>query len=158
MSPNVFDPNRLWTPARYVATPQWCHFCGAFIPRSAPGPRVGDRGTKAYYNSSLRLFECIECRAEATRADLALIEIHERSRPATESCVACGYERSERDLSSELPIFRLIPCPGCQLGEGSGLHRVCPRCRHVEHRSHVAGQPWSRPISPVTESPAMEAS
>jgi len=63
------DP-RVWTPVRYVRFPQVCDFCWELIPRSSPGRTTGSRGTKAFFNAALNIWECIPCREEATRADL----------------------------------------------------------------------------------------
>jgi len=127
------DP-RLWTPARYITFDQVCHFCGAEIPRAKPGTTTGTRGTKAYINVALGLYECMPCRWEATRAELAG---QEPRAPRVERCAACAYERLSSDLPSVRPIFGLVPCDGCELGSGRGFHRRCPRCRHVEHRPHA---------------------
>mgnify|MGYP001597997964 CR=1 FL=1 len=124
----------LWTPARYISMSQICWFCHAHIPRDRPGARVGDRGTKAFFNSARRLWECTPCRVEATRAFLVCQQPHA---PVVEICEACRYQRLDTDSPTERPIFRLVPCAGCELGAGRGLHRTCPRCTHVEHRSHV---------------------
>lgn len=133
------QPNpALWTPARYIAFAQRCWFCGAFIPRDKPGRRVGDRGSKAFYNPVLQLWECPDCRAEATRAELAGLEPRA---PRTEVCESCGYARLDTDSPASAPIFGLLPCAGCERGAGRGLHRTCPRCRHLEHRPHTSATP-----------------
>ena len=125
------DPDQHWTPARYIHAPARCWFCGAHIPRSKPGMRTGERGTKAFYNSILRCFECNDCRIEATRAYLAG---QEPRTPALEACEACSYQRRDHQLPDEAPIFRLTPCGGCELNAVAGMHRTCPRCGHLEHR------------------------
>jgi len=125
----------LWTPARYVAMHQRCSFCGAPIMRDKPGARVGDRGTKAFFNSARKLWECTPCRMEATRAEMARMDPHEAR---VEACESCRYERLDSQPPNAAPIFGLIPCTGCELGADAGLHRICPKCRHVEHRSHGA--------------------
>jgi len=120
----------LWTPARYVHAPAKCFFCGGHIPKSAPGSRVGDRGTKAFYNSALKRFECMECRMAATDADIA----SQRPRaPRAETCASCGYSRLDTDSHAAAPLFALRHCCGCDLAPGHGLHRTCPRCGHLEH-------------------------
>lgn len=136
----------LWTPARYVHSDQRCAFCGAHIPRSKPGTRVGDRGSKAFYNAALQRFECIDCRAEATRADIAG---QQRRMPRTEACVACGYERLDSDSHQSAPLFRLQHCSGCELAAGQGLHRKCPRCGHLEHHVYEL-----QPMAPTRQEAA----
>jgi hypothetical protein len=126
------DPRR-WTPARYVHAHQRCWFCGAHIPRATPGRTTGTRGTKAFFNTAFRLWECCDCRAEATRADLARLEPRV---PAVEACEGCGYRRLDSDSAIDLPLFALRPCAGCELSPARGMHRICPRCAHVEHRSY----------------------
>ena len=126
------DP-RLWMPVRTVSYAQACHFCGAGIPRDRPGAKTGTRGTKAFYNRALNLWECMACREEATRAELARHELRE---PLVEACEACRYERLETHRANAAPLFALMPCAGCALGADRGLHRTCPRCGHIEHRSH----------------------
>jgi hypothetical protein len=126
------DP-RLWTPVRTVSYHQACHFCGAGIPKDRPGATTGTRGTKAFYNRGLNLWECMACRVEATRAELARQEARE---PVVEACEACRYERLDTHRANAAPLFGLKPCDGCELGADRGLHRTCPRCQHVEHRSH----------------------
>jgi hypothetical protein len=126
------DP-RLWTPARYIHGHQRCHFCGEHIPPARPGATTGTRGTKAFVNIALGLFECMPCRAEATRAELAQFEL----RPTQERCQACCYARSSADSPLARPIFGLRPCDGCELGGGRGFDRICPQCAHIEHRAHV---------------------
>ena len=126
------DP-RLWTPARYIAHDTRCHLCGADIARTKPGATTGTRGTKAFFNATLGLFECMDCRLEGTRAELAG---HELRSPREERCLACAYSRLSSDWAAEHPLFGLTPCAGCELGAGRGLHRCCPRCGHVEHRPH----------------------
>ena len=64
------DPD-VWTPVRFVHQPQRCQFCWEVIPRAKPGTTTGTRGTKAFYNAALQVWECMKCREEATRADLA---------------------------------------------------------------------------------------
>jgi hypothetical protein len=131
------DP-ALWTPVRTISYAQRCHFCRAGIARDRPGSRTGERGTKAFFNRALNLWECIACREEATRAELARQAPRES---VIEACEACRYERLDIHLPDSAPLFALMPCDGCELGADRGLHRICPRCRHVEHRSHrIAGQ------------------
>lgn len=139
----------LWTPARYVHSDQRCAFCGAHIPRSKPGSRVGDRGSKAFYNAALQRFECLDCRAEATRADLTA---QQRQAPRTESCEACGYARLDSDSHEDAPLFALYHCSGCELAPGHGIHRTCPRCSHIEHRVYEL-----QSIVPGTTAPRSEA-
>ena len=72
-APMVRDPEPYWTPARFVHEPQTCSFCGYMIPRASPGSTTGTRGTKAYFNSLTKVWECIGCRQEALRAQGALL-------------------------------------------------------------------------------------
>jgi len=129
MSPTG-DP-RLWTPARYIMRDQRCHFCGADIPRTHPGATTGNRGTKAFVNIALGLFECMPCRLDATDAEMA------PRVTSVERCEACQYERLSSHWPSDRPLFGLKPCDGCELGAGRGFDRHCPRCHHVEHRAHA---------------------
>jgi hypothetical protein len=126
------DPT-LWTPVRTISYAQVCHFCRAPIARDRPGAKTGTRGTKAFFNRALNLWECMPCREEATRAELA--RALPRG-PALEACEACRYERLDIHRPAAAPLFGLDLCDGCELGIGRGLHRICPRCHHVEHRAH----------------------
>jgi hypothetical protein len=61
-----------WRPVRWVSRPQVCEsWCWEVIPAGKPGARVGERGTKAYYNPVIRMWRCLRCQEEATRADEA---------------------------------------------------------------------------------------
>lgn len=64
-------PAPQWIPVRYVAHDQQCQFCGERIPKGSPGSRVGERGTRAWWDKAHDVWECIPCREEATRAELA---------------------------------------------------------------------------------------
>lgn len=68
------DP-RLWTPVRYVHKSQRCDFCWNAIPRARPGSTTGTRGTKAYFNAALGIWECLKCREAAHDADAARMAI-----------------------------------------------------------------------------------
>lgn len=65
-------PDEQWTPVRYVREPQRCDFCWQTIRAGSPGTRTGERGTKAYYNATRRVWECLECRTEGTRVQMVL--------------------------------------------------------------------------------------
>lgn len=69
--PQPSDPELRWTPVRYVEKSQTCTFCGFEILKASPGNTIGTRGTKAYFNSLTREWECIPCRNEAVRAQIA---------------------------------------------------------------------------------------
>lgn len=69
--PQREDPEPYWQPIRFVQTGVPCSFCGYAIAKGKPGTRTGERGTKAYFNRLTREFECIGCREEAGRANLA---------------------------------------------------------------------------------------
>lgn len=69
--PQPRDPEPFWTPARYVHAPQVCSFCGCTIPAGAPGTTTGTRGTRAYFNGLLKVWECMGCHQEALRAQSA---------------------------------------------------------------------------------------
>jgi len=63
-----------WIAVRYIQASQRCVFCGAFIPKGKPGSRTGERGTKAWFRKTdgwSGEWECLACRTEGTRADLA---------------------------------------------------------------------------------------
>ena len=76
------DPEPHWTPVRYVRVAQVCSFCGHTIPAGSPGSTTGTRGTKAYYNAVLNVWECIGCRQEALRALGAQLEMDNPRRVA----------------------------------------------------------------------------
>ena len=61
----------VWTPVRYVQRQEVCDFCWNFIPPGSPGRSTGSRGTRAWYNPALDIWECLACRSEAMRADMA---------------------------------------------------------------------------------------
>jgi len=61
----------LWTPVRYVHQPQTCDFYWSRIAPGKPGSTTGTRGTKAWFCQSRNVWECLECRSEATRAQIA---------------------------------------------------------------------------------------
>lgn len=63
-------PGELWTPVRYVSRNQVCDFCWCTIPKGSPGNSAGTRGTRAWFNHYLGIWECLECRTEAVRAEL----------------------------------------------------------------------------------------
>jgi hypothetical protein len=67
--------------------------CGGRIPRSKPGTSTGTRGTKAYFSPEARAWECIECRSEGVRAEIAQQEIEDairrRARPMMVEGEAC---------------------------------------------------------------------
>lgn len=69
--PQREDPEPFWIPVRYIERQQECSFCGATIFKGSPGARTGERGTKAYFNKLTGEWECIACRNEAVRAQLA---------------------------------------------------------------------------------------
>lgn len=50
-----------WTPVRFVRQSHVCHLCWNTIVPGSPGKRVGERGTKAYYEPNLNLWECLQC-------------------------------------------------------------------------------------------------
>lgn len=58
-----------WIPVRHVRQAQECDFCWCRIPKASPGHTSGSRGTKAYYNPVLRIWECCECRRLAAERD-----------------------------------------------------------------------------------------
>lgn len=62
------DPEPMWRPVRFVREDVECSFCGYVIRKGSPGDRVGERGTKAWWNPHLREVECLGCRSEAVRA------------------------------------------------------------------------------------------
>jgi hypothetical protein len=74
--PVLRDPEPYWIPARFVHAPQVCDFCGLTIPVGSPGSRTGERGTRAYFNSLLKVWECMDCRQEALRAHAACLPSH----------------------------------------------------------------------------------
>ena len=69
--PQRDDPEKHWTPARYIREVQECSFCGFTIPPAKPGASSGTRGTKAYFNTLTKEWECVPCRREAVEAQLA---------------------------------------------------------------------------------------
>lgn len=83
-APMVRDPEPYWMPVRYVNEPQVCSFCGYTIQRASPGSTTGSRGTKAYFNSLTKVWECIGCRQEALRAQGAGLpgHVHQHGRAA----------------------------------------------------------------------------
>ena len=58
-------------PARIVRTAQRCRFCWREIRPAEPGSTRGTRGAKAYFFPETGTWECVACREERTRADLA---------------------------------------------------------------------------------------
>jgi len=72
--PSIRDPEPHWVPARYVHADQVCSFCGFTIFAGSPGTAAGTRGTKAYFNGMLNIWECMPCRQEALRAQGAQLE------------------------------------------------------------------------------------
>jgi hypothetical protein len=124
-----------WMPVRFVSKQQVCDFCWGFIPPQKPGTSTGSRGTKAYYCPGLGIWECIPCR------QLVTPELEDARRAPiprlVEACVRCDYRRPSTDILGLSPFFPLAICTGCELGEGRGFHRTCPRCGHLEHRSHA---------------------
>ena len=73
----------VWTPARTIASDQRCYFCFGSIPRGSPGRRTGDRGTKAFYCHTARLWQCLECHAEHVRAEIARDALERRPPPGS---------------------------------------------------------------------------
>lgn len=74
-----------WTPVRFVPGEVPCSFCLRKIPRGAPGSSKGTRGTKAYWCSDRKVWECVACRAEGVRAEIVQDEqdrIFRGARPA----------------------------------------------------------------------------
>lgn len=63
-----------WRPVRFVREPQQCYLCWVRIPKASPGAKSGTRGTKAFYEPNLRLWECLGCREEQGRAELARMD------------------------------------------------------------------------------------
>ena len=80
--PSARDPEPHWVPARYVHADQACSFCGFTIFACAPGNKTGTRGTKAYLNALLNVWEGIPCRQEALRAHGAQLELDNARRAA----------------------------------------------------------------------------
>jgi hypothetical protein len=58
-----------WIPVRFVREDRKCSFCGARIPKGAPGASKGTRGTKAWWNKVSNRWECMGCRSEGFRAE-----------------------------------------------------------------------------------------
>lgn len=58
-----------WVPAQGDRTPRTrdrvirCEFCFERIPNARPGARVGDRGTRAFFDVRLQLYHCLRCQA-----------------------------------------------------------------------------------------------
>lgn len=77
------DP-RCWTPARYIDKSQKCDFCWNAIVRCKPGNTTGTRGTKAWYNAALGIWECLACRSEGMRAEEARAAIDQSKREQLE--------------------------------------------------------------------------
>lgn len=65
------SPAPEWIPIRYVRKSETCSFCNLTIPAGSPGPRVGERGTKAWWDQANHQWECLACHDEGTRAELA---------------------------------------------------------------------------------------
>lgn len=63
-----------WVPIRYVSAPHVCDCCWETIPIGSPGHRAGERGTRAWWDKANDVWECLGCRDEATRAELAAQE------------------------------------------------------------------------------------
>lgn len=135
MSRTAPDPT-YWMPVRFVSHEQECDLCWAIIPKASPGRSTGTRGTKAWYNAAFGIWECIKCRQLVTPELVA--DRHTPIPREIESCQACDYRRLSTDVYGLAPFFALAICPGCALGDGRGFHRTCPRCGHVEHRSHAS--------------------
>ena len=74
-SSQLHDPEPYWIPSQYVHAAQVCDFCGNAIPRSRPAAPAAPRTTKAYFNSLLKVWECIGCRHEGMRAHVAQREL-----------------------------------------------------------------------------------
>ena len=66
--PQRDDPEKHWTPVRFVPAPIPCSFCGFTIPAGKPGNTRGMRGTKAFYNRLTKEWECTACRLEGMDA------------------------------------------------------------------------------------------
>lgn len=64
-------PAEQWTPVRYMAHDAACDFCRFTIFKGSPGRSAGTRGTRCWWNSYRRVYECLGCRTEAMRADTA---------------------------------------------------------------------------------------
>lgn len=64
-------PAEYWTPVRYMQHDAVCDFCRFKIPRGSPGRSRGTRGTRCWWNAFRKVYECLDCRTEAVRADIA---------------------------------------------------------------------------------------
>lgn len=127
-------PHEQWTPVRTLHADAPCFFCGRLILRGSPGRTMGTRGTRCWWNAARREYECLDCRSEAMRAEETR-HTHPLV-PVMERCLACFYGRMSDDRGFVRKPFRLLACGGCELGPGRGIHRICPRCGHVEHRAY----------------------
>lgn len=86
--PQPRDPEPFWMPVRFVPDGVTCDFCRFVIPRSFPGRRTGERGTKAYFNSLMRVYECIGCRQDELRAQSARLDAELAARAAATTAEA----------------------------------------------------------------------
>ena len=64
-------PREEWLPIRTINQEQVCWFCGFVIPKGRPGATTGTRGTKAWWFRAKDTWECLGCRSEAVRAEVA---------------------------------------------------------------------------------------
>lgn len=97
-----------WTPVRFVPGEVPCSFCLRKIPRGAPGSSKGTRGTKAYWCNSRKVWECIECRAEGVRAELAQDELDRTARRAVPALRGAKYDvvfNRHGGIESGLSVF-----------------------------------------------------
>ena len=63
--PQRDDPEKHWSPVRFVPAPIPCSFCGFTIPATKPGAAAS---VKAFWNTLTKETECTACRLDGMDA------------------------------------------------------------------------------------------